>query len=115
MYDRAKHLLSDFLFADPIGDQREPSLARDQLRVGRLDFIDLGLRAEQRNDSPFICETLRFEFDNSCCLVAFQDELVARSHLVGLLRQHAVDAELCGPYGVLCNRSAADHHDVQVG
>jgi len=44
---------------------------------GRLDFIDLGLRAEQWNDIPFIGETLRFEFDDSGCLVTFQDELIA--------------------------------------
>jgi hypothetical protein len=33
------------------------------LDIARLDFIDLGLRAEKWNDDPFVREALRFVID----------------------------------------------------
>ena len=80
---------ADLLFAGPVRDQRVMALARDQLHIGRLDFVDLSLRAEKWNDRPLVGKALGFVIDNASRLVAFQDEMVARGEKRGLDRRLA--------------------------
>ena len=80
---------TDLLLAGPIRDQRVAPFAGNQLDIGRLDFVDLGLRAEKRDDRPLVGEALGFVIDHARGLVAFEDELVTRGEKGGLDRRLA--------------------------
>ncbi len=78
-----RELDSELLLSGMIGDQRVMALTHDQLHIRRLDFIDLGLRAEQRDDRPLVREALRFVINHAAGLIAFERELIARGQKRG--------------------------------
>ena len=64
-----RELDCQLMLADTIRDESVVALARNQLHIRGLDFIDLGLCAQQRNHRPLVRETLRFKIHDAAGLI----------------------------------------------